>query len=382
MKKALLVTHVSGFVPQFEMNNVRILQHMGYEVHYASNFHNPSYGDDNSRLEGTGIVCHQIDFARSPLKIENIIAYKQLKHLMQTIHFELVHCHTPVGGVLARLAAHATHTGPVIYTVHGFHFYTGAPIRNWLLYYPIERFLARYTDMLITINEEDYQRAETFSAKPVRRIHGVGMSLEKKDILLGAQLTELRKKLGLEDSDFIIVSAGELNKNKNQIMVLKALSEMETQNYCYLVCGKGPLKEKLETYVKEHQMQDRVRFLGYRKDLENILQLADLFVMPSMREGMPTAVMEAMKYQLPVVGTNIRGNRELIVEGKTGYLVPLNDSQEMAKKILDIMDHPSLKKEMGERAAVKITEYSSELVEQEMLKNYKEVIAAYKQGST
>ena len=121
-KKALLVTTVSGFVPQFEMNNVRLLQNMGFEVHYASNYNTPSYGTDNHRLDGTGIIRHQIDFVRSPFKPENITVFRQLKAVMEQEQFQLVHCHTPMGGVMARLAAHATHTGPVIYTAHGFHF--------------------------------------------------------------------------------------------------------------------------------------------------------------------------------------------------------------------------------------------------------------------
>ena len=143
-KKALLVTTVSGFVPQFEMNNVRILQDMGYEIHYAANYNTPSYGDDNHRLDGTGIVRHQIDFVRSPFKAENLKVYRQLCKLMKSEHFDLVHCHTPMGGVMARLAAHATKTGPVIYTAHGFHFFKGAAPINWLCYYPMEKFLSRY----------------------------------------------------------------------------------------------------------------------------------------------------------------------------------------------------------------------------------------------
>lgn len=126
VKKALLITHVSGFVPQFEMNNVRILQSMGYEVHYASNFNTPSYGTDNHRLDGTGIICHQIDFVRSPFDKRNLHVYRQMVELMRREDFSLVHCHTPMGGVMARLAAHATGTGPVIYTAHGFHFFKGA----------------------------------------------------------------------------------------------------------------------------------------------------------------------------------------------------------------------------------------------------------------
>ncbi|MBO5278732.1 MAG: glycosyltransferase, partial [Lachnospiraceae bacterium] len=162
MKRVLIVTTVSGFVPQFEMNNVRILQEMGYEVHYASNFKNPHYGKDNHRLEGTGVVCHQVDFVRSPFRfIQNMRAYAQLRKLMRENQFQMVHCHTPMGGVLARLAARKyRRTGTkVLYTAHGFHFYKGAPVFNWLFYYPVEWLLARWTDVLITINEEDYQRA-------------------------------------------------------------------------------------------------------------------------------------------------------------------------------------------------------------------------------
>ena len=123
VKKALLVTRVSGFIPQHEMNNVKILQEMGYEVHYASNFHTPSYGTDNHRLDGTGIVRHPIDFVRSPFDKRNFQVYRQMVELMRREDFSLVHCHTPMGGVMARLAAHATGTGPVIYTAHGFHFF-------------------------------------------------------------------------------------------------------------------------------------------------------------------------------------------------------------------------------------------------------------------
>ena len=184
-KKALLVTTVSGFVPQFEMNNVRTLQSMGFEVHYAANYNTPSYGTDNHRLDHTGIVRHQIDFVRSPYKPENLRVYRQLKKLMTEQRFQLVHCHTPMGGVMARLAAHATGTGPVIYTAHGFHFFTGAPMKNWLLYYPMERFLSRFTAQQICINREDYQRAvRQFHAKYVDYIPGVGVDLNRYHLSL------------------------------------------------------------------------------------------------------------------------------------------------------------------------------------------------------
>ena len=283
MRKALLVTHVSGFVPQFEMNNVHILQNMGYEVHYASNFHNPSYGDDNSRLEGTGIICHQIDFERSPFKRKNITAYRQLKKLMEEHEFDLVHCHTPMGGALARLAAHNTHTGPVIYTAHGFHFFKGAPLINWMIYYPVEWRLSYWTDCLVCINGEDYKRAvNRFHAKNVVQIPGVGINSKE----IEAQAVDVKKKreeLGLSTEAIVILSVGEMTKNKNQELIIRTVSEYKKkgERICYALCGKGTEEEHLRGLAAELDIENEVKFLGYHKDIYEVYKMADIFVFPS-----------------------------------------------------------------------------------------------------
>ena len=227
MKKVLLVTTVSGFVPQFELNNVRILQSMGYEVHYAANYNTPSYGNDNHRLDGTGIVRHQIDFVRSPFKTQNLTVYRQLCQLMQQEHFDLVHCHTPMGGVMARLAAHATHTGPVAYTAHGFHFFQGAPLINWLCYYPMERFLSRFTDQQICINQEDYERArKSFHAKHVDYIPGVGIDLARIPHFSDTEIRQKKDNLGLPADRLIILSSGETIKRKNHETAIRAIAKL------------------------------------------------------------------------------------------------------------------------------------------------------------
>ena len=371
MKKALLITTVSGFVPQFEMENVYILQSMGFEVHYAANYDMPSYGDDNSRLEGTGIICHQVDFARSPYSRQNIRAYHQLVQLMTEVKFELVHCHTPMGGALGRLAAHKTRTGPVVYTVHGFHFYKGAPMVNWVIYYSVERYLARYTDMLITINEEDYKRAKKLKAGIVRIIHGVGINTAVNRVLKNEEREQIREKLHIEADKIVLISVGELNDNKNQIMVLKALKQLpEIEHIRYLVCGKGPLREKLEKFVKINGLQNVVSFLGYRNDLNVLLQISDIFVMPSKREGMPTSVMEAMLYSLPVIATDIRGNNELIEDGKNGFLIPVKDYQVMVECIQLLINSEKMRKNMGKVGRERIARYSNKNVKEEMVYNY------------
>lgn len=343
-KKALIVTTVSGFVPQFEMNNVCILQSMGYEVHYASNFRNPSYGSDNSRLNGTGIVRHQVDFARSPFQVrENGKAYRQLAQLLKEQQFDLLHCHTPVGAALARIAA-----GPyqrkgrnkrakrlkVIYTAHGFHFYKGAPLKYWLLFYPVEWWLAHYTDILITINEEDYMRARRFcrhSKTKVERIAGAGVDIS---YFSGTDLPEgerehirnaVRKKLNVTEDEVVFLSVGELIPRKNHSAAIKVFARLEEEtkeekrarnvslgSFRYLICGQGVLKEELQRQIDVLGLTGKITLLGYQTDIRALLYAADVFVFPSLQEGMPMALLEAAAAGLPVIVSDIRGNRELI----------------------------------------------------------------------
>lgn len=312
MKKALLVTTVSGFVPQFEMNNVRILQQMGYEVHYAANYHMPSYGKDNHRLDGSGIIRHQIDFVRSPYSRKNFQVYRQLKHLMEKQQFQLVHCHTPMGGVMARLAAHATKTGPVIYTAHGFHFFKGAPLINWLLYYPMEKMLSRFTDQQICINKEDYERARLFYAHYVDYIPGVGIDLNRVEHLSEEIAAEKKKELGIPEGKKIFLSAGELIKRKNHESVIRAVARLKDPSFVYVICGHGELNEYLMHLADELGVKDQVIFAGYRTDIFQIYQIADIYVFPSYQEGLPMALLEAMSSGLPVICSDIRGSRDLM----------------------------------------------------------------------
>lgn len=312
MKKALLVTTVSGFVPQFEMNNVRILQQMGYEVHYASNYHMPSYGNDNSRLDGTGIIRHQVDFERSPFTLKNIAVYKQLKKVMEEEQFDLVHCHTPMGGALARIVAHKTKVKKVIYTAHGFHFYKGAPLKNWLIYFTMEYLLSYWTTEQICINQEDYQLAKRkFHASRVDYIPGVGLECEKFQQPC-VRVDELKRELSLPLNKKILLSAGELIKRKNHEIIIRAIKEMDDHEVIYVICGHGELESYLKNLVKELKLEDQVYFLGYRKDIAQIYQMADLFVFPSYQEGLPFALLEAMASGKAAVCSKIRGNTDLI----------------------------------------------------------------------
>lgn len=313
MKKVLLVTTVSGFIPQFEMNNVKILQNMGAEIHYAANYDMPSYGTDNHRLDGTEIIRHQVDFERSPFNKKNLKAYRQLKRLMEQEHFDLVHCHTPMGAVLARIVAHQTRTSPVIYTAHGFHFYKGAPLKNWLFFYPVEKYLSKYTDEQICINREDYQLAiNKFHARNVDYVPGVGIDLKNVIHLSKGEKEKKRQEFGVGPEKIVILSVGELIKRKNHETILKSLAKLKNTDIVYLICGHGELQNYLIDLAKQLGLQDQVQFLGYRSDIYEIYAMADLFVFPSYQEGLPRAMMEAMASGLPVVCSDIRGNSDLM----------------------------------------------------------------------
>lgn len=382
-KKALLVTTVSGFVPQFEMNNVRLLQSMGYEVHYATNYNTPSYGTDNHRLDGTGIIRHQIDFVRSPFKLSNLTVYRQLYLLMKKEHFDLVHCHTPMGSVMARLAAHFTNTKPVIYTAHGFHFYKGVSKTNWLIYYPMERFLSRFTDQLICINQEDYQLAKkSFHAKYTNYIPGVGFDSNKIIHLNEQQILNKKKELQLPSDKIILLSSGELIKRKNHETIIRCIAKLKehpdfSSSACskihYVICGHGKLDTYLKSLVNELKISDMVTFLGYREDIFEIYQIADIFMFPSYQEGLPMALLEAMASGLPVICSDIRGNQDLMGKpiSQTDQLKihpggisikSVSDIDAYCMAIHQLLENPKNLEILGKTNAEKCQAFSSEKV--------------------
>ena len=338
MKKILYVTTISGFLPQFELNDVKIIQEMGYEVHYASNFDNPIYKFDKRELTEKGIVLHHIDVMKSPLSInKNIKAVKQLRNIIDTERINLIHCHNPMGAMTARYAAHTSTQKPlVIYTAHGFHFYIGAPKLNWILYYPAEKTAARWTDVIVTINKEDFERAQKkFRLKRggfVEQIHGVGIDNHK--FSPKPEIAKLkRKELNIPADAFHIVTAAELNDNKNQRVIIEALSMIKRDDVYYSICGKGPDKEKLEDLIEKYKLSDRVRLLGYRTDMDEVLQTADAFAFPSKREGLGIAAVEALSCGVPLIASDNRGTREYAVHNMNAVVCKSDSVTDFVKAI-------------------------------------------------
>ncbi|WP_158096081.1 glycosyltransferase family 4 protein, partial [Cloacibacillus sp. An23] len=312
-------------IDQFNIPNIKLLIDMGYKVDVACNFVEGNTCSDakieelKNKLTEMGVDYYQIDFARSVRHIlQNLKAYRQVLSLMRTNQYKFIHCHSPIGGVCGRLAGHRTHT-KVIYTAHGFHFYKGAPLLNWLVYYPIEKYLSRYTDVLITINKEDYAIAKNkMHAKRTEYVPGVGIDVEKiKSVKVDRN--KKRAELGIPQDAFVLISVGELNKNKNHEVVIKAVGAMrETQNIHYIIAGQGPLDKYLLSLTEKYGLEKRVYLLGFRTDVIELLKSSDVFVFPSRREGLGLAALEAMTSGLPLITTYVGGIKDYTQDGVTG----------------------------------------------------------------
>ena len=332
MKRALVLASVASMIDQFNMPNIRLMKKMGYEVDVATNFLQGSTCSDEKiaalkeTLKGMNVRCFQIDFSRNVLNVsQNIKAYKQTKKIIDENNYTLIHSHSPIGGFLSRIAARSARKRgtKMVYTAHGFHFFIGAPLMNWLIFYPLERISSRWTDVLVTITHEDYQLArKKMYAKKVVYVPGVGIDTalfapKENDAAINSSK---RNELGIPMTDTVMLSVGELNKNKNHEIVLRAMAQLGRKDVHYVIAGKGVLKEYLEQLAQELGVSDQLHLLGFRTDVKELFKMADFFAHPSYREGLSVAVMEAMANGLPVICTEIRGNTDLIEDGKGGYL--------------------------------------------------------------
>lgn len=344
-KRALIYASVASMIDQFNRDNIRILQNEGYEVDVAANF---SFGSTTSQervnlckkeLEEKGVTVYDVSLPRSLFRIIDIWkAYIQSKKIIDQGNYTIVHCHSPIGGVICRLACRRSRKvgTKLIYTAHGFHFYEGAPLLNWLMYFPIEFILSSWTDLLITINEEDYQRAKKFfKTKEIKYVPGIGIDTQRFGEL---HINKQKKKeeLGLGKDDVVLLSVGELNDNKNHEVVIKALRELKDSKLHYLVAGQGVLYEKLRNLAIELEVDNQVHILGFRTDVEELLQMADIYIFPSKREGLSVALMEAMAAGLPIICSKIRGNVDLIKHGENGYLCDCKDVHAFSNAIKEI----------------------------------------------
>ena len=368
-KKVAMIATTVSMISNFMVPHIQWLVQQGAVVDCYSNTDN----FDCSNLDMENVNVYHIPFTRSPFTMSNLKGYKQLKKYFKENKYDLVSCMQPVGGVMGRMIAKKFKV-PCLYTAHGFHFFKGCPLKNKLIYKTIEKHFAKYTDVLVTINEEDYQSALKFKAKKVYKINGIGVDLSTYKINKDLDKVKFKKSLGLEKDDFIITSIGELNENKNTYRLLECIKNIDNPKVKYLICGRGPLQEKYEKYIKENNLQDRVKVLGYRKDIPDILTIADVYIMPSYREGLSKSMMEAMCCGAPIVCSKIRGNIDLVGgDGIGGYMCNPSSTEEFTEAILKVLNNTEEVKDFTKRNKEFIKNFDIKVVLKQMEEIYKEM---------
>ena len=329
--KKILITSTELMMIQFLVPHVKYLTEQGWHVEIACSDVGGRMEDVRNALEGVVKKIHILRLERSPVNPRNFLGYQDLKKLLKENHYDIIWTNEPVMGVVTRLAAskYRRRGTKVVYMCHGFHFFDGASKANWALYYPIERIMAHLCDAIVTMNQEDYDRARKFKSRGVYKIPGVGVDTHR---FSSGGYPEFRaakrRQLGLPEDAYVILTVGELTKRKNQKVLLNAMAQLQDPSLHYVLCGKGDQREALEQLAQEMGLADRVHFLGYRLDVPEIYRMADCFAFSSIHEGLPFALMEAMQSGLPIVASRIRGNVDLIDDGIGGILCDVHDSDQ------------------------------------------------------
>ena len=368
MKKLLFISNICKNITNFHTASLDAAIALGYEFHFAANFNNlPKETMDKY----PNIHFHHIDLVRFPFNIRNVKAYEQLNNLIKKENISVIHCNTPIGGALGRLCGKKTKHIKIFYTAHGFHFYKGAPLVNNCIYKPMEKYLAHYSDVIITMNEEDYHVAKTMKLRKsghVYKVNGVGINTtDYQNININKE--DYRNWLSLENDDFVCIAMGDLIKRKNYEMALRGIALCKNPKIHYLICGNGPEKNNLQDLAKNLGIREQVHFLGYRTDIKELLAISDCFLFTSLQEWLPRSLMEAMASGLPCIISDIRGNRDLIINNVNGYLI--KSIEDCTQKLEAIISDKQLAKKMQVKNLEVIKKYDFLKVRDQINEIYK-----------
>jgi len=378
-RKVLIVTALVGFIRAFLLDDIKILQSMGYEVHCAAN----TKGDDRTLEQthdyfaGIKVIFHEVNFSStSPVSKDSFKAYREMSELIHKYKFDIIHSHTPIAGVLTRLAARGLRKkgSKIIYTSHGFYFHKNSSKKDWIVYYNIERFASLFTDLIVTINWEDFHNAKKMFCKQVEHINGVGVNIDKYSNA-SVDRNEYRCSLGIDSEDLMILSIGELSYRKNHQIIIRAISQLNNSNLVYVICGKTMVGEGTYSELKSlsKQLGVRVLFLGYRTDIPQIAHCADIGALPSRREGLGLAGIELMAAGIPIVASNVHGIVDYVKDGITGYLCSPDDEKEFAQAI-DRLKDKRLRDEMKTKCIQAAKPYDRSVSYKQRQKIYKRLL--------
>ena len=372
--KMLYILNVANRVNNFSYTSMMAAQECGFEFHIAGNWSYKNGEELMADEKKYGIRIHQIDFVRKPYSFKNYKAYKQLLELCKKEKYDAIHCNTPIGGLLGRIVGSKCKVKTIIYQAHGFHFYKGAPLVNWLVYYPIEKWLAHKTDIIITINNEDFilaeKRMRLKKGGKIEFIPGVGIDTQcyKKNYYIR---NKKRSELGVQDTDILIISIGDLIPRKNYEISIEAISMIKSHNVHYFICGKGVSEKRLIYKINNLGLERKIHLLGYRDDVKDLLNASDIFVISSKQEGIPRSTMEAMASGLPCVASKIRGNTDLLADICDDYLCNPNDANDFACKLNILIENTKKRIDVGNMLLEEIRKLDTKVIVDKTIAIYK-----------
>lgn len=378
MKKVLLLAPMKSVHERFNKVNIQVLTELNCEIHVAANFEDAcEKGIQIDKVENEvifpgDVTLHDIAFRRGSL-LKNLRALKACRALLSLEKFDAVHAHTETGGLLLRLLLPRKSRIRRLYTPHGTSFYEGSSLKSRLLYRPVEKWICRGMNAVIAVNTEEYRQFKAWYPKTAKYVHGIGVNTDAV-YMPKSDANEKRTALQIPADAFLILSVGELNKNKNHETVIRAVAKMKAQNVYYLICGEGPLKNHLKEVCHALGVSERVILAGYRRDIRGLLDAADLFVFPSFHEGLPVSLMEAMTSGLPVVCSKIRGNTDLIEDGRGGILCDPKDECAFKAAIEMLKENAVVRERMKQVNLDRIGQFSAAAVGRELKQIYEEVI--------
>lgn len=373
MSKILFISNISNRITTFVTASIAAAHSLNMDFYQAANWRDADPSQIATDEIAYDIKIKSVPISRNPFAKSNLTAYKQLVKIIRDNKIDYIHCNTPTGGILGRLAGKKCKVKKVIYQAHGFHFYKGAPKINWLVYYPVEKWLAHYTDALITINSEDFELAKAKlklrKNGKVYYVPGVGIDTSQYNLSEKSR-EEKRRELGLGEDDVALISMGDLIERKNYATAIRSISETNEPKLQYFICDKGPEEENLKELAESLGVTKQIHFLGFRSDIKELLAAADIFLFTTKQEGLPRSMMEAMASGLPCIASKIRGNTDLLDGTEGGFLCETTDTAAYAEKLKLLANDKDLREVMGKNNIIAIQKFSTETVNEELRKVY------------
>ena len=377
--KALLLAAMGSVHRQHNKANIKALKEIGAIIYLAANFGTDTPREKNNtkfvaECKRDGINIIDIPFRRGGF-ITNIFRIPVLNKILKREKFDIVHVHTETGGFMLRLSCliQSKCNTKFVYTPHGMSFWKGSSLKSQLVYRPLERWICSAMDMNLGMNMEEVENLGQWNKRTAHYVHGVGLNVARMQNPSRSR-EQMREEFGLAESDKFIASIGELDDNKNHITVIKALATLGRKDFKYVVCGVGPNKDMLLAEAECTGLKENVILAGYRSDIPDVLNAADIFVFPSFHEGMPVSALEAMACSLPVVCSAIRGNVDVVKDGDNGYLFKPSDVDTLSRQIALLMDNEALRQQMGAKNKEIVREFSLEAVTEELKAIYSKVL--------